>query len=72
MENEIMNKMLLLFTALCMTVGIANADVWEDLAKYKMSDETEEPAPVRVEALIIQTPLDRRGPVEEALVKIVK
>ena len=67
-----MKRLLTILAAACLMTGAAYADIWEDLAKYKMGDALENPLPVQVEALITKTPLDERVPVEEALIKIVE
>jgi HEAT repeat protein len=49
---------------------LAGADVWDDLAQYKMDGEPDAP-PVKVEALLRSTPSEEMGAVEGKLIAIV-
>ena len=50
---------------------IACADVWDDLAKYEMGDN-QNPPPVEIEKLVVETPADQMGPVEARLIAVVE
>ena len=65
-----MNK-LFVFIMIGLVAQILPADVWQDLAKYKMGDE-KNPPPVAINALIIKTPADQMAPIEDKLIAIVE
>ena len=52
-------------------VGLAGADVWDELAQFTASDAADSP-PVQVEKLIVQTPAAEMGSVEDRLIAVVE
>jgi len=64
-----MNK-LFVFIMIGLVAQILPADVWQDLAKYKMGDE-KNPPPVVINALIVKTPANQMAPIEQKLIAIV-
>lgn len=67
-----MKRLSILIIAMGMMAQVVGADVWEDLAKYKMGDGTEPPLPVEVQAKIVTTPVDQMGTIEDSLIKIIE
>jgi len=65
-----MNKVFT-FLIIGMSAHILCADVWQDLAKYKMGNDRN-PPPVAINALIIKTPADQMAPIEDKLIAIVE
>jgi HEAT repeat protein len=66
-----MKKLTTIFMAVFVMARVAGADVWEDLAKYKMSEEAE-PPPVAIHKIIIETPVAEQGSIEDKLIAIIE
>ena len=59
----------MLLTTCLMLHGAASADLWSDLAKYKMGSDTE--APAKLETLVKETSPDNYAPIEKKLIGVV-
>ncbi len=72
MESGIgfMKKQFAILMMLGVLGQVAGADVWEDLAQYKMSDE-QNPPPLAVNDLIVKATAEELEPIEDKLIAIV-
>ncbi len=66
-----MRSLLTILMVPVVLAQVAGADVWEDLAQYKMGDDPN-PPPVAVNALIVKATAEDLGPIEDRLIAIVE
>lgn len=66
-----MKKVSLSLFGLTALSAFASADVWTDLAQYKMGDSPDAAAPAAVNELILSTAPDQMGPIEDQLIAIL-
>lgn len=66
-----MKRLIIICVVLDLIAGVLLADVWQDLAVYKMSEAEDLPT-VEVSKLILMTPAGELGDIEEKLIEIVQ
>ena len=66
-----MKTLSLSLLSLAALTSFASADVWSDLAQYKMGDDADA-TPWAVHALVLQTAPDQMGPIEDQLIAMLE
>jgi hypothetical protein len=66
-----MKTLSLSLLSLAALTSFASADVWSDLAQYKMGDDADA-TPWAVHELVLQTAPDQMGPIEDQLIAMLE